>query len=592
MILIAFLWETGDRGQPQKIIMNQPSVHISEKYAFRVHQLLRAAGYDDMHLPEGVDDLRQYIADSGAFYPEDIASGFIEWRGHGTSQAHHAIANVLKAGFFNDGGVEAYASPCTPIALGLAELSAQAAAKRADTRFVAGSADICNLGGLNAAFPDRQLTNPLLAQFIHQPRHTIDVWAAEHGYRVDSYIMRAGGDEFKYIFRFQTQNGAPIDSAEFDQQIRDLCDHVADKNRAYARECGVDAIAHMKTDRAPGVMNTLAMRPIDPHASDIQKLMIELGGDIAAARKTKTLAYQEAPVPTNTDMLSLPSRMPAAYHPLPSVNPYVNTTLLPRANESLEQLSLRMALEYAGFAQLAKQEGLFYYDATRRWSLLNTDHPAFVALDNDTRDLVRGIIEAEHMRGVIDPVSRCYSAAFLGQCCELAKYQGHTIGLRIHVHNLGGVNLLGDLLGDAVLREAGAAIDAAYDHVIMKDRPTQKPMVARSSGGEFVVFLDANTDKKTVRGFSNAVRYGIASINATTIDALAEKHRLDADAVSQSAKNGYVVVGDIDCPKNSAFGANTGLTVDIDGESYEHTQAPDWQSFVRAKPPAHRFVRR
>lgn len=572
--------------------MSRPSLHISEKYVFRIRQLLRAAGYDDTHLVEGIHDLQDYMIESGAFYPEDIASGFIEWRGHGTSPAHHAIAEIVKAGFFNDGGVESYAAPCAPMALGLAEIAAQAGALRPDTRFVLGSADISNLGGLNETLPDRSMTNPMIEHFIQLPREVIDVWAEKHGYHADAFIVRSGGDEFKYVFRMRTLDGTPIDNTLFAHEIHDLTDYIAEVNHHYAHECGVDKIPHYKKNRAPGVVNTLALRPIDPETPDIQQLMVDLGADIAAMRATQTLNASRAEQPFKNDMLSLPSSSPPAHHALPSVNPYHASTLEPRADESLEHLSLRMALEKAGFADLAALTDLFRYDTNRRWSVLDTRHPAYTALDPQTRELVRATIEAEHMRGVIDPVSRNYSVAFFNQCCELADYQGRTNRLKVHLHNLSGMNLLGDMLGDAVLREAGNVIDRAHDTIIANGKPMQKPLVARCGGGEFMVFLGGDINEAQVRNFAKAVRKGIEQLNETVIDDFAKAHRLGG-ALSKIAQNGYITIGDIPCPKNAAFGANHGLEVEFEGK--KHAQIPktsSWQEFIRTEPPTHELVRR
>ncbi len=571
--------------------MENLTIQTSDKYRPRLRQLLRIAGYDDMNEAEGVHDLARFVAEHNLFYPEDIASQFVASRGQSGTKAQQAVSDILRAGFFSDEGVESYACTCAPMMLGLAEISAITTQTQNNTRIVLGSADIANLGGLNEIFPDRKKTAPLLEHLIHRPREAIDAWAEAHGYHVDILIARDGGDEFKYVLRFCTNNGDTIDDEIFAHDIRELNAYVVRVNEACAREYGVDQVPHYKHGRAPGVVNTMALRPLDAQTPDIEHTLIELGRDIAALRQDRAAHMSPHARGFTIDVVSLPENSPAPHHALLPANPYATTTLQPDPHESLEHYSLRMALEHAGFEELAAQEGLFTYNTKRRWDELNEQNPAFMALSNEDQHIVRGILEAERLRGVLDPVSRSYSAAFIDQCRDLAQYQGKQKELVVHLKNLGGMNLLGDLLGDAVLREVGGVIDDAYSAHLASGDDTHKPMVVRQNGGEFVVFFDKNINEYAVRDFSKAVRAGVDAINETRIDDFAKRHRI-GDALSKSAINGYTVIGDIHCPRNDAYGANFGLEVEfLKGKKHEHTEESTWQNFVQTRPAKHQFIR-
>lgn len=592
------------------------TIKISEAYRIRLRQLLSAAGYDatrlkdekdDHYLKSALGDLADFIAQSDLFYPEEIASAFITWRAEKAGGPHQhtmnnvdvnaVIADIVKAGFFNDSGVESYASPCTPMVLGLTEIATQAQASRADTRFVLGSTDICNLTGLNKMIPDRNKTAPFLAQMIHRPREEIKHWAADHGYRVETMIVRAGGDEFKYIHRFRTLDGSAIDSASFDTQIAKLQQEMMEQNRAFSRVCGVAGIAHHKVSvtekrRSPGVLNTMAMRALAPENPDIQHMMIELGADIALIREI----MDANPSPTeqkSPDMFTLPTRMPLSHHKIDAVDPYRGSPVTPNINESIEHHYLRQALGKAGFHDLAALDDIFTYHPKKRWSELNTQHPEYLALNADAQLHVRRVTDAEHMRGVIDPVSRNYSQAFRHKCEERAKQQDRRKAVLVHLHNLSGMNSVDDTFGDAVLREVGNVIDRAYDTIIVNGIADQKPLVVRRGGGEFMVFLDSAIHEDVAYEFGKEIQRGITALNDTPIRKFAAEHRVDEKVIAgffakrkiDEERQSAYSIDRIPYPIEPAFGMNRGLAVDITGEELKiekpkggaHGKTGKWQ---------------
>lgn len=539
--------------------MNGPSrTLISDSYEYRIRQLLRASGYPLNGISKGIEDLKRFIANNDLFFPEDITTGFVEWADRSGGPVHRAIAGIVRAGFYSNSGVESYASPCAPMVFGLAEVGVQANADRPDIRYALASTDISNLGGLNLVAPDRKATNPFLENIVRLPKEWIDEWAAQKGYAVDTLIIRSGGDEFKYIHRFRTQDGHAIDPGHFEAQMAELQEHINARNLHYSMLCNADRIPHYKKNRAPGVMNTYAVQPLAQQLPNIPHTLEELGDTIHAIRDQRRKALQDKPpLHFTSDMLDLPSEAPPPHHPVPLVDPYRDTRLEPAQGEALDQFLLRLAVDKAGFHKLADHTDLFTYHPTRRWAMLDNKHPALAALTPLQTGHLNSVIEAEYMRGVNDPISRCYSNQFYPQARALAEYQGDSNAMLLDLRNLVGMNAVSESLGDSILREVGHVIEHSYRRIITPDG--QKPPIVRRSGGEFVVFLDPNLPERTLRDFSAAVQEGIASLNRQSIVSFATQHRLDEAVINAAHLSGSAftaasaqhtkTIGDIASPK-------------------------------------------
>jgi hypothetical protein len=272
--------------------------------------------------------------------------------------------------------------------------------------------------------------------------------------------------------------------------------------------------------------------------------------DIAAARKVQ--GNQE----TNGDQNpSFPKTAPPPRHPVASLNPYQEPTISPGVAESLEQYSLRLALEKAGFQALAKTEDLFHYDREHRRARINQNHSDFAHLSAAQKHNIFRVLWAEELRGVIDPVSRTISAAFLDQCRALYKAQGGKEEYEIELKNLGGMNALSESLGDAVLRDIGRISEHAYFSAFGETQ--QKPMTVQAQGGRFLAFLPPQATPEQLQNFARAITNEITQLNARSLENFLTEHQL---ALPPKIISDIRTIADIKNPKEEN---NPGLTFTV-----------------------------
>ncbi len=515
------------------------SLRVSKEYKSRIDWLTRSMGYPDS--AEGLGALAGILRKEDAlFYPETILEKFADTRTDYSEKARTSLKNILRAGIFNDAGVEAYAAPVAPLAFGLFELAAQAHRSRKDIRYVIGCADISNLGGLNQIVPDRAQADMILTHLALLPQGAVQDWANRHGYQVQMAAVRTGGDEFKYLEQIKTRDGSAINDADLTKQLKELVDAIDSKANLFAKKSGIDHIPHYKVGRAPGVSTTVTMRIIDPYKPKLIKTIHGMGVDIAAKRKTRDKAYKPSGDVALLD-LNPPKSLPPSYHRVDATTPYAQTTLVPERGESLERFSLRMALEKGGFSDLAQRSDFFAYYPSRRRTDINHLSAEFKALPVMDQKVISSLVEVERMRGLTDPVTRCYSGAYFDECVDYAKSQGQKKILEIDMKNLSGLNLLSEPMADAVLREVGKVIDSAYRDALQYK---QKPLVARSTGSVFTIFMPENTPKPVVDQLKTALAEGIKNINDTPIKTFVTRHGLHGVET-----HGYTKIGDIQAIK-------------------------------------------
>jgi hypothetical protein len=565
--------------------------HLSPDYEYPLKKLVTAAGYTNPQ--EGYRALAEAIKDSESIYPEVILERFIKkaqengkFEGADAGYAQ-AIQEILRGGIFNDNGVEAYAKPCAALILGLSEIAAQAYEHDPKTRFILASADISNLGGLNLAEHNRRKTDVLLQHLAQKPAALMEEWARENGYEISSLMIRTGGDEFKSIYRIRPRNGGAIDDATLEAQLEVAANQVNQKTRTFAeRECGLGGVAHIKDGRQPGVTNTIALRALQPERPDIAGKLQEMEADIAAARRNQESGEQAAPTTLGGGGLPLPE-LPSR-HKVAALNPFEGSELAPAKHESLEQYSLRMALEKGGFSNLAASPDLFSYDSNRRRARINQKHGQFQSLSPEQKNLVFRVLEAEELRGVIDPVSHCMSAAFLGQCRALHRAQCNVSNKQpeeyeVELKNLGGMNRLGESLGDAILREVGKICESAYfssfNHA---DGTPQKPAIAQQGGGLFRTFIPPGATQEQIQTFGKRVEEGIQELNRMPLQKFVSIHKV---RLSEEIPSDTTQIAKIENPKKPTGEevVRHGLTVMIrKGEPHEQ----NWQRRVGDKTAA------
>ncbi|MFO0457232.1 MAG: hypothetical protein ACK5ZH_06680 [Alphaproteobacteria bacterium] len=567
--------------------MPDKTFHLSPDYEYPLKKLVTAAGYTNPQ--EGYQALAEAIKDSGSIYPEVILERFIKngkFEGAPAGYAR-AIQEILRGGIFNDSGVEAYAKPCTPLILGLGEIAAQAYAHDPQTRFILASADISNLGGLNLAEHNRRKTDVLLRHLAQKPASLMEEWAEENGYEISSLMIRTGGDEFKSIYRIRLRNGGAIDDAALEAQLKVAANQVNQKTREFAEnDCRLGNVLHTKEGRSPGVTNTIALRALKPERPDIVGKLQEMEADIAAARRNQDSGEQAAPTALGGGGLPLPE--PPSRHKVDVVDPYKNISLAPGEHESLEQYSLRMALAKAGFSDLAASPDLFSYDSKERRARINQQHGQFLSLSPEQKNLVFRVLDADELRGVIDPISRCMSAAFLGQCRALHRAQCNVSNKQpeeyeVELKNLGGMNRLGESLGDAVLREVGKICESAYfsafTHV---DGTLQKPAIAQQGGGLFRTFIPPGATKEQIQKFETSIKKEIEQLNQMSLRDFVDARRV---RLSEEIPADTAQIAEIKNPKNPTGEEDVqrGLTVMIrKGDPYEQS----WKRRVGDNPAA------
>jgi hypothetical protein len=545
-------------------------LHLSPKYEYPLKTLVAVAGYQDSQ--EGYRALADAMRSTESIYPEDILQRFIETAAEKGKFEEapegyvRAIQEILRGGIFNDSGVEAYAKPCAPMILGLMEIAAQSHHDTPSTCFILASADITNLGGLNRAERNRRKTDLLLQHLAQMPASLMDDWAKQQGYGIESLMIRTGGDEFKSIYRITRKDGQPIDTALLARQLQDETSEINQKIEHFSNhEHGMAAINHMKENRAPGVTNTVALRALYRQNPAIESTLQAMEADIAAARKVQgnqAVNGEQSP--------SFPMAAPPPRHPVAAFNPYPRTNISPGGAESLEQYSLRLALEKAGFQALAETEGLFRYDRKHRRARINQNHPDFARLSALEKNFIFRVLWAEELRGVIDPVSRTISAAFLDQCRALYKAQGGLEEYEIELKNLGGMNALSESLGDAVLRDIGQISERAYFGAFGETQ--QKPMIVQAQGGRFLAFPPPGATPEQLQNFANAITNETAQLNARSLEGFLNGHKL---TLPPEIISNIRTIADIKNPKEASESCNQGLTVTVK-EGDPHAQQ-EWR---------------
>jgi hypothetical protein len=528
---------------------------------------MAVAGYENPQ--EGYRALAEAIRNARSIYPEDILQRFIETaketgKFEGAPEGYaRAIQQILRGGIFNDSGVGAYARPCTPMILGLMEIAAQSHHDTPSTCFILASADISNLGGLNLAMRNRRKTDTLLQHLAQKPDTLMNEWAQKQGYEIQSLMIRTGGDEFKSIYRITRKDGQPIDNHILETQLIEAAKQVNEKTRDFAeRDCGLGGVAHTKKDRASGVTNTIALRALNPHSPAIAEKLQEMEADLAAARKTTGSTIAQTP----TDRLPhFPTQAPPPGHSLESVNPYDGSKLNAGETESLEQYSLRMALAKTGFPDLAERHDLFSYDTASRRTRINQNHEEFESLSPEQKNLVLRVIQAEELRGVMDPVSRSMSAAFLDQSRALHFAQCEIRGTQpeeyeVELKNLGGMNRLGESLGDAVLHEVGKICESAFFSAFNHAGPPQKPAIAQQGGGLFRSFIPPGAKKEQIQNFARLIEEGIEQLNQMPLQEFLSNHKV---RLAQKVPTNVTTIATIENPSKAAHEEvnNSGLTI-------------------------------
>lgn len=511
---------------------------VSPPYNYSIKRLLEVAGYDVRKTSDyqaGLAALVEATSLAGSLYPEDIVARFIDKaRAAGRFSAFsntqfNAVKEILRGGIFNDAGVESYAKPCAPLALGLMELAAQAAVGHKATRFFLASADISNLGGLNEEFPDNRAgVDRLLQHLAQKPTELLKAWAKENDYQLESILLRTGGDEFKSVCRVRRNDGAPIKATEFADSLKTVGSDINRKIDHFSNvEHGMGAIPHLKKERAPGVTNTVALRALDPAKPEIAASLHEMEADIAKMRK-KPAARRTAPTATESGAPHFPDSPPPSHHALATTNPYADSTLELHTDESLDQHSLRAALGKAGFADLANEHALFPYNPQRRFCMLDKNHAMYQALSDTEKNIVARVQKAEELRGVIDPVTRTFSPAFRGAFEEVAKKQQFNPYISFNFHNLAGMNRLGESMGDAVLRDIGGILENAYIKTFADPQPgvAKRPPILHVSGGEFMALTPPGASRSQLRQFIHTVEKSISLLNKTPLADYAEPRKL------------------------------------------------------------------
>ncbi|MFO0109553.1 MAG: hypothetical protein ACK52W_03335 [Alphaproteobacteria bacterium] len=572
--------------------MPDKTFHLSPDYEYPLKKLVTAAGYTNPQ--EGYQALAEAIKDSGSIYPEVILERFIKkakesGKFEGAPEGYaRAIQEILRGGIFNDAGLDAYAKPCAALILGLGEIAAQAYENDSQTRFILASADISNLGGLNLAERNRRKADILLQHLAQKPGLLMDQWAHEKGYEISSLMIRTGGDEFKSIYRIRRKDGGAIDNHLLETQLREAAGEMNQKLHHFSNyDLGMIDIDHTKAGRKPGVTNTIALRAPNPGHPNIARELQEMEADIAAARRNQESGEQAAP--TTRVGGKLHHTKPPSRHKVDVADPYKDISLAPGQYESLEQYSLRMALAKAGFSSLAASPDLFSYDKERRRARINQQHGLFAPLSPEQKSLVFRVLEAEELRGVIDPVSRCMSAAYLDQCRALHHAQCNMRGeqpeeYEVELKNLGGMNRLGESLGDAVLREVGKICESAYLSAFShSDAPLQKPAIAQQGGGLFRTFIPPGATKEQIQKFETSIKKEIEQLNQMSLRDFVDARRV---RLSEEIHSDTTRIAEIQNPKKPTGkeGVRHGVTVEIrKGEPHEQEK---WQRRVGDNPAA------
>ncbi|MFN8971640.1 MAG: hypothetical protein ACK5VZ_00985, partial [Alphaproteobacteria bacterium] len=177
----------------------------------------------------------------------------------------------------------------------------------------------------------------------------------------------------------------------------------------------------------------------------------------------------------------------------------------------------------------------------------------------------------------------CMSAAFLGQCRALHRAQCNMRGeqpeeYEVELKNLGGMNRLGESLGDAVLREVGKICESAYFSVFTHaDGTPQKPAIAQQGGGLFRTFIPPGATQEQILQFKQSVESKIAQLNEMPLQKFVSIHkvRLSEDIPANTSR-----IAEIENPKKPTGEEDVrrGLTVKIrKGEPHEQEK---WQRRV------------
>ena len=493
---------------------------ISPNYRVAVRHLVEAAGYTATP-KQGAQALAGVTSEH--FFPDEAIEAFVEQSPHLTPNTRHAVARIVQAGIFQDGGVEAYASPNAPLLLGLTELAAHQAKDDPNTCYVLGNADISNLGGLNRIV-DRADADRFLAHLARLPEDTIHEWAAARGYTARLITIRTGGDEFRYVVQLRSDHA--IDHARLNTELQELTNAVHWRADAFAVKTGIARIPHSKPGRGPGVGVAIALRQIDGAHPAIAGTLEELNGEIAATRKSRT--YLSTSSEASDPMMLPPHEKPASHNGIAAAfNPYADITgFAPGEGESLEACAIRMALYTGGLEPMVYAPldlvDLLHYDVNMRQTRLNEFSPLVKALSVDARQSADALIAAERMRGLVDPVTRCYSAAYKDDVTHYYSTQHCAATLDIDLQNLSGLNKVSEPFGDAMLREVGKILEKSYAKYFATDH--QKPPVMRTGGGQFTVILPPRQRVQAVAGFRKEVELAVAALGRQSVGNFSRTH--------------------------------------------------------------------
>jgi hypothetical protein len=177
------------------------------------------------------------------------------------------------------------------------------------------------------------------------------------------------------------------------------------------------------------------------------------------------------------------------------------------------------------------------------------------------------------------------SAAFLDQCRALHRAQCEVRGTQpeeyeVELKNLGGMNRLGESLGDAVLREVGKICESAFFSAFNHAGPPQKPAIAQQGGGLFRSFIPPGASKEQIQNFARLIEDGIEQLNRMPLQKFLSNHKV---RLAQKAPTNVITIATIENPSKATHKEvnNPGLTIIVrKGESHEQK----WQRRAENNP--------
>lgn len=503
---------------------------ISKFYRYALRNLAFASGHSN------TDDVLPDLAPicDASFYPDHILQKFLETAHPQHPQVRDAVQQICGASIFHDSGVkDAYAAPCAPLIFGFTELAAKSAANDTHRCYMLANADISNLGGLNRDFmrnygnhEGRIRADEVLMKLANIPTQTIRQWAHAQGYQADILPIRAGGDEFRYVIRLTSPK--PIDRAQLGAtQIAELTHEMRLRSDQLAAENDLTEIRHTKEDRAPGVGTTVALDIIDAQHSNIEDMLCRMNKEIAQMRTTNG----HGNVPVEISKSAPWSKAYPVSHPVvPAPRPYHlhDRNKAGVLAESLESYEMRQTLKAHLLGELADSPSVLYYNTRTRQTELNYHNAAIRALPPDIQIAAAALIAAERMRGLGDPVSRCYSGLYqqhihhhYSSTMRSGKYIGAKNALSIDMQNLSGLNKVSESFANAILREVGTILETAYVNHFPLGR--QRPPILRSNGGHFTAILTPSMQNLTrIAPFEQEVRERMEMLGKQSVGAFSE----------------------------------------------------------------------